>query len=194
MPATQLFQIQRSFRMSKSNLQAGRPATADATRSKPPDHRVRRPRGQPPDRESDRLDDPQVRRHRPPLPHHSDPGRPPLRTRFLTTFARPSKRSPRQLTSALMCANSGENVISLTAIESWGLGRKEACRCHTRRRLVHQRSGSARHRRPAVREGSPRLQPGGFSGAGPQQATGSTDRGGRPRSAPAWPAPARSGR
>jgi hypothetical protein len=39
------------------------------------DHRVRRPRGQPLDRASDRLVHPQVRQDRPPLPHHPDPGR-----------------------------------------------------------------------------------------------------------------------
>src|SRR5215469_17856965 len=80
---------------------AGPPPQTRPDRS-PPDHRVRRRRDQPPDRDPDRLDDPQVRPHRPPLPHHSDPGRPPLPTRFLTTFARPSKRSPRQLTNALV--------------------------------------------------------------------------------------------
>ena len=86
----QLFQIEKSFRMSKSDLQA-RPIyhrTARLDRS-PPDHRVRRPGGQPLDRAPDRLVHPQVREDRPPLPHHPDPGRRPHHHR-----RRPHPRRP----------------------------------------------------------------------------------------------------
>ena len=74
----QLFQIEKSFRMAKSDLQA-RPIyhrKRDSDRS-PPDHRVRRPGRQPLDRAPDRLVNPQIRQDRPPLPHHRDPGRRP---------------------------------------------------------------------------------------------------------------------
>jgi hypothetical protein len=42
----------------------------------PPHDRLRRPRRHPVDRSANRLVDPEVRPHRPPLPNHRDPGRP----------------------------------------------------------------------------------------------------------------------
>ncbi len=71
----QLFQIEKSFRMAKSDLQA-----------RPVCHRIRDSieahltivfgaRGQPLDRAPGRLVHPQVRQDRSPLPHHPDPGR-----------------------------------------------------------------------------------------------------------------------
>jgi hypothetical protein len=72
-----LIEVEKSFRMSKHDLQATDPQ-ARLDRS-PPDHRVHRPGRQPLHRTNHRLVDPQVRTHRPPLPHHPDPGRRPHR-------------------------------------------------------------------------------------------------------------------
>ena len=61
-----------------------------------------------------------------------------------------------------LAATHPEDVISLTAIESGlaGIRRRRTRRRHPRRRLVHRRPGRPRHRRPAVREGGPRLHRG----------------------------------
>ena len=72
----QLFQIEKAFRMAKSDLQA-RPVyhrKRDSIESRP-DHRVRRPGRQPLDRDHHRAargDRPR----RPPLTHYHRPGRP----------------------------------------------------------------------------------------------------------------------
>ena len=91
----QLFQIERSFRMSKSDLQARPiyhrkrdPIEAHLTIVFPPG-------GQPLDRAPDRLVHPQVRQDRPPLPHHPDPGRPPHHHRRRPPARRPAPRPRR---------------------------------------------------------------------------------------------------
>ena len=111
----QLFQIEKSFRMAKSDLQA-RPIyhrTRDSIEahltivfaalavSRWIEH-------------ADRLVHPQVRQDRPPLPHHPDPGRPttssPPPTRYPTTSARPSKRS----TAERLRTSLAEGTVILT--------------------------------------------------------------------------------
>ncbi len=56
----------------------------------PPDHRLRRPRSQPLDRNPDRLVNPQIRQDHPPLPHHRNPGRNPHHHRRRTPAPRPA--------------------------------------------------------------------------------------------------------
>jgi len=76
----------------------------------PPDHRARRPGGQPLDRAPDRLVHPQVRPHRPPLPHHPDPSRAANHHRSRPPARRPPpspRPNPRPINYALNCHNSG---------------------------------------------------------------------------------------
>jgi hypothetical protein len=71
----QLWQIEQSFRMSKTDLRApaGLPSQAQLYRG-PPHHRDGRSRGQPTDRTSHRLEHRPVRQDPPPLPHRHHPG------------------------------------------------------------------------------------------------------------------------
>ena len=93
----QLFQIEKNFRMAKSDLQAGRSTTASATPSRPTHHRVRRASGQPLDREPHRLGQFANLSGQPAAtaPSRSRPTRTPLPPPTLspTTCARPSMRS-----------------------------------------------------------------------------------------------------
>ena len=108
----QLWNIEKSFRMSKSDLQA-RPDLPPQARLHrgPPDHRLRRPRRQPVDRSTDRLVDQEIRQDRPPLPHHRDPGRTAdhHRRRPLPDDLRQALRrhQPRQRRYALIWPKSG---------------------------------------------------------------------------------------
>ena len=91
-----LFQIEKSFRMSKHDL-AARPIYHHKRESIEAHltHRVRRARRLPVRRGAHRLVDPQVRAHRPPLPHRQDPRRPAPPHRRRPATRRPP-RSPRE--------------------------------------------------------------------------------------------------
>jgi Transposase DDE domain len=69
----------------------------------PPDRRVRRTRGQPLDRNHHRLVDQEVRPHRPPLPHHRNPGRRAHHHRRRPPARRP-QRGPRPHPPRIKCA------------------------------------------------------------------------------------------
>jgi integrase len=92
----------------------------------PPDHRLRRPRHQPLDRSPNRLVHPQVRPHRPPLPHHRIPDRRPHHHRRRPPARRPPRRPrphPPPFRSALICHNSGRpiHVGVYDCHEHWGI-------------------------------------------------------------------------
>jgi hypothetical protein len=102
-----LFEIEKSFRMSKSDLQA-RPIYHPQARlhRSPPDDRLRSARRRPLDRSANRLVHPEIRQDGPPLPHHQDPGRPARHHRRRPTPRRPTpsprRHQPHRLTCALI--------------------------------------------------------------------------------------------
>ena len=69
-----LFEIEKSFRMSKHDLQAGPIYHHKRDSIEPTCAACARPRGQQLDRTHHRLVDQEVRPRRPPQPHHPDPG------------------------------------------------------------------------------------------------------------------------
>ena len=86
------FEIEKSLRMSKSDMQV-RPIYRRKRDSieGPPDDRVRRSRRQPLERSTNHLVNQEIREDRTPVPHRPDPGRPtrhsPPQTRSPTTSA-----------------------------------------------------------------------------------------------------------
>jgi hypothetical protein len=94
----------------RSAGEAGLPPQARVHRSAP-DHRVRRPGGQPLDRAPHRLVHPQIRQDRPPLPHHPDPSRAAHNHRRRPAPRRPPPRPRRDQQPdeyALTWPNSGD--------------------------------------------------------------------------------------
>jgi len=107
----ELWNIEKSFRMAKSDLRARLPPQARLHRS-PHDDRVRRPGRQPLDRDPNRLVNPEIRQDRPPLPHHPDPSRPAHRHRRRPATRRTPpgdrRRQPHRL---------GMHQVGLTQVE-----------------------------------------------------------------------------
>jgi hypothetical protein len=86
----QLWRIEKSFRMSKHDLQARAdlPPHPGIDRG-PLEHRVRRAGRQPLDRTPNRLEHQEIRAHHTPLPHRDDPSRTTNTHRRRTTTRRP---------------------------------------------------------------------------------------------------------
>lgn len=98
---SRLLRVEKSFRVSKSDL-AARPIfhymRVDRT---PPDHRVRSPGRVPLDGEHHRLEHQAVRQDHPPLPHYPDPRRRPHHHRRSPRARRTADRPGRHLQHAL---------------------------------------------------------------------------------------------
>jgi hypothetical protein len=111
-----LFHIEKSF----SNVQTRPTSPPDLppqtrVHRGTPEHRVRRPGRQQMAREPHRLVDPQVRPHRPPLPHHHHP-----RRRAHPHRRRPAtRRPPRRPQSDLCATRSAPNVIPDSPTMHW---------------------------------------------------------------------------
>ena len=109
----QLWRIEKSFRMSKHDLQA-RPIYHHTRESIEAHltHRVRRPGRQPLDRTPNRLEHQEIRPHRTPLPHRQDPSRTTnthrRRTHYPTTSLKPSPKSAAVVRTSLIKVGSDE--------------------------------------------------------------------------------------
>ena len=101
----QLWNIEKSFRMSKSDLRA-RPDLPPQARLHrgPPHDRLRRPGRHPLHRAPHRLVHQEIRPHRPPLPHRPDPRRPAHPHRRRPAAARPPRRPHAHQVTETECA------------------------------------------------------------------------------------------
>jgi Transposase DDE domain len=90
----QLWRIEKSFRMSKHDLQARPIYHRPRLDRGAPDRRVRRPGRIALDRAPNQLEHQEIHTHRPPLPYRHNPSRQPHPDRRRTSTARP-RRSPR---------------------------------------------------------------------------------------------------
>jgi hypothetical protein len=128
----QLFQIERSFPMAKSDLQA-RPVLPPQARLHrgPPHDRPRRAGRQPVDRSKDRLVHPQVRQDNPPLPRRPYPGRrpPDYRRRPANRRPAPSHQSDQRqpLSCALVWPKSGGTCLRVRAVSVLGRTSRSGC-------------------------------------------------------------------